>query len=284
LAYALFPWRMPLFSTLSAAWLAGVALAALDRSPNPAPQKTGLWLAAGLGLVLLAPTIRVLAQTRPVPPDTLLRLPALLGLAALYVAASRTGRPTPSRVAQTAWLAAIALALAAWGHFVMGVPRERVRTVRLEDVRTYEQQNPELLGTTTAAEYLPRWTHGRVPLPLPAPIVCAEGGRVEGYQQDARGARAVVITPADAAAVAGIFYFPGWQAYVDGRPSRTEPGPEGLILFALPRGRHAVELRLEDTPVRSAADAISLLALLGVVALLGLEVNRVRRRRRRAGA
>ena len=74
------------------------------------------------------------------------------------------------------------------------------------------------------------------------------------------------------------FYFPGWQALVDGEPVVIRPSyPEGLITFEVPPGEHHVSVRFGDTPVRKAANIVSVgsvLLVVGGTALLG-----VRRRR-----
>jgi hypothetical protein len=61
----------------------------------------------------------------------------------------------------------------------------------------------------------------------------------------------------------------GWRATIDGAPAelRTQPG-SGLMIIDLPPGEHALTLILERTPVRLAAEWLSLIAFIVVVALL----------------
>lgn len=66
-----------------------------------------------------------------------------------------------------------------------------------------------------------------------------------------------------------IRYFPGWAAYVDG--ARVQPeirAPQGLLAVSVPAGEHRVLLRFEDTPLRRASKAISLLGLALALVLL----------------
>jgi hypothetical protein len=71
------------------------------------------------------------------------------------------------------------------------------------------------------------------------------------------------------------FFFPGWQAYIDGALARTYPrGDLGLASVTVPPGDHAVAFRFEDTPVRAAANLISLIAFVGL--LVGLLIARRR--------
>ncbi len=74
------------------------------------------------------------------------------------------------------------------------------------------------------------------------------------------------------------FFFPGWQASVDGveAPLVAAPG-SGLIQLTIPAGQRRLELHFGRTAVRATADAVSLLSLLIFAALW------VRSRRRSPG-
>jgi hypothetical protein len=64
------------------------------------------------------------------------------------------------------------------------------------------------------------------------------------------------------------FFFPGWQAGVDGRGVPIEKAQaSGLIRIAVPPGERQVELVFRRTPVRAAADALSALTALVLVVL-----------------
>ncbi len=61
------------------------------------------------------------------------------------------------------------------------------------------------------------------------------------------------------------FFFPEWQAYVDGRPARTFPrGSLGLASVTVPPGDHAVSFQFQDTPLRTVANLISFVTALSV--------------------
>jgi hypothetical protein len=86
-------------------------------------------------------------------------------------------------------------------------------------------------------------------------------------------------------------YFPGWTAYVDGKPAAVEPSgwveyeerrsaALGVVEVRVPPGRHLVRLVFEDTPIRAWSKGASLASLgaLGLVFGVGLS------QRRRVGA
>ncbi|MBI3556349.1 MAG: hypothetical protein HY074_08815 [Deltaproteobacteria bacterium] len=67
-----------------------------------------------------------------------------------------------------------------------------------------------------------------------------------------------------------VFDYPNWHALVDGKPSLAT-GPDGIhgtLLMSLAPGKHVVHWRLRDTRLRLLSKWLSVLALLGLVALL----------------
>jgi hypothetical protein len=59
------------------------------------------------------------------------------------------------------------------------------------------------------------------------------------------------------------YYYPGWRAYVDGKPVPIRPeGKYGLIALEVPAGSHRILLRFEDTPLRFWSQILSLVSLL----------------------
>jgi hypothetical protein len=54
------------------------------------------------------------------------------------------------------------------------------------------------------------------------------------------------------------FYYPGWAAYVDGKPHPLAPSkPDGLLQLKLPAGTHDLQLRLEKTTPERSGELIS---------------------------
>ena len=73
-------------------------------------------------------------------------------------------------------------------------------------------------------------------------------------------------TPIDFRATYLTFDFPGWQVTIDDHTIPIVPSdPNGLITFDVPAGQHHIEVAFTDTPIRTAANAISVVAVLGLV-------------------
>ena len=147
------------------------------------------------------------------------------------------------------------------------------------DVFTYEHRS-KLVGVDPEGSYFPVWVKRR-PEGSPLEEQYATGGPVARFDETALPAgasvieakygpnRARVIVEARAPFRARYlaFYFPGWQATVDDKPVPVTPtDPDGLISFDVPAGRHTVTVRFGETPLRLAADVLSLLSLIALTA------------------
>ena len=62
-----------------------------------------------------------------------------------------------------------------------------------------------------------------------------------------------------------IFYFPGWQAWVDGQKAKIEIGSNGTMDFEVPVGQHEIKAEFGRTKLRLAADLVSLGSFLFLV-------------------
>jgi len=65
------------------------------------------------------------------------------------------------------------------------------------------------------------------------------------------------------------FFYPGWRAWLNGKPVEIVPEAEwGRFTFPVPAGRHHLAVRFGETPLRLAADLLSALSLWGLMILL----------------
>ena len=126
------------------------------------------------------------------------------------------------------------------------------------------------IGTTVSFEYLPptvaprpytsQWLNGGGRWPVKAlsgQLTAAELTEQRAARQTWRVATAVPST-----LTFPIMYWPGWQGEVDGQTVAIRPSDgSGLITLDAPAGQHEVTLRLTRTPVRLAAELVSLTAV-----------------------
>ena len=138
-------------------------------------------------------------------------------------------------------------------------------------------------GNAWMFEYMPVWALPRRsdffisagPAPARAPL---RGLEVTAGRQALLSRQFRVSSPAPWTLQLHQFYFPGWQALVDGQPAAVQPvGPLALVGVALPAGSHDVVLRFGLTPLRRAGWLLSALGL----ALGGAWWLRLRPRRAR---
>jgi hypothetical protein len=143
-------------------------------------------------------------------------------------------------------------------------------------------------ATASANEYLPRWVADPRPpaqpqgsprvdqAPLPA------GSKIEPLALHALDYHYAVDLPGGSHVVLQRFYFPGWQAWVDGRPVQIQPAePYGQIAVAVPAGHHELRVALGSTPAQRAGGGLALVAVAVVLVLMVL--GRGRRRSERLG-
>ena len=143
----------------------------------------------------------------------------------------------------------------------------------------------DTLGTTAKGEYLPSWVDRMPDAEGPAldaayaaggPIVrlpaadLPAGARIMHAEYGPVSAAIELETPVPFQARYLAFYYPGWRVTVDGDRVPIAPTePDGLLSFAVPAGRHTIRVRFGETPLRLAADAISLVSL-GALLILAL--------------
>ncbi len=104
--------------------------------------------------------------------------------------------------------------------------------------------------------------------PLRRAAIVAGAGEILAQEADALSVTARLRAEEPVRLRFYTYYFPGWRATLDGQPVEIAPDPpNGLIGLDVPAGEHEVVLRFGSTPIRRAATAISITALLIVAAL-----------------
>jgi hypothetical protein len=146
----------------------------------------------------------------------------------------------------------------------------------LDTVR-YEVESGQL-GTASTAEYLPVWVEqipgpgavpydraGHIPLRLipPPETVGFSTSRLRLNVEEV-----LFQSPTPFTATFRIFYFPGWQVTLDGRPAPLLiDSPTGFISVQVPAGQHTVGVSRRPTAPHIAGTSISIAALLATIAI-----------------
>lgn len=162
--------------------------------------------------------------------------------------------------------------------------------VGMAGLMRFQQSSGEMTGQSVWARVIPTWS--------PLAEVWARGGEVTSRadygalpagatvtERRANSQGEIVVTDAPTPFDLGwnITYYPGWRAYLldpetERRITELEIVPHserGHLRMRVPAGRHAVQVRFEETPVRRLGTALSLVSAL-IVALLLVAGPRLR--------
>ena len=126
------------------------------------------------------------------------------------------------------------------------------------------------LGTSSSAEFRPRWADSSQLIPDPAAGPgTAQVALLAGSNY---GLAARAVDGSGGPLRFTTFYFPGWEVTLDGsRVLQTHPSTSlGLLTVDLPPGHHEFELVWRGTEVQRIAGLITLMTLAGLVLLYGL--------------
>jgi len=130
------------------------------------------------------------------------------------------------------------------------------------------------IGTTIRYEYLPRDVSPRLYISEAAvdgalrPI--ADGGGLLAWdlleRTPTKQIWQMTVDAGGATVAFPLNWWPGWQADVDGARVAASPMPgSGRLTVSLPAGDHTITLRLRNTPLRSLAEALSILTVMGLI-------------------
>ncbi len=256
-------WRQPgerrAWDGLAYGWLVLAAAAVLLWLMTPA--SIGIWEAAPL------------LKWAQFPWRLLLLLGLLSGL--LGGAMLHTLR-RHRRLAEAAWLglAGLSIISATWSLWPEHIALSGAEFGRAQ-VFAYEYLSNSI-GSTVRQEYLPVQVKERPwssDLVLSYPEATARGawtlegdGRLETIRDQSTYRELAVGGPTTV--VLHSYYFPGWQATLDGQPVEVaaEPGT-GLLRVEVPAGLHRLVVQMAETPLRQTADLLSQVVLLAILAL-----------------
>ncbi len=258
-------------------------------------QHRAQWQSAYVLILLAASTLMITPLSRPlwqnIPllplvqfPWRFLSLQAFAGsLILAYLIPGPRQESTTGRTLRPALWAAIALGLLVLGSALLPLRPERLlideTDVTAERLMLYEYFTGNI-GTTIRADYLPSWVN---PRPYtseafwqggdkPAPLTI-EGQTASADPRELGPASerwAIDVTSPEAMLAFHTYYYPGWEALVDGQAAPIEPmSGLGYIKLRLSQGSHEVTLRLGRTRVQWVAEVISVLTVAALLTALG---------------
>ncbi len=189
------------------------------------------------------------------------------------------------RLAVVGFGALLVLALLNVGPYLFPSPGlwrpEPAGGVGLADIGRHELQDG-WRGTTSANEYLPRWVEdpdppltllsayeqGQAPERFDAGSLPA-GSRVETVKSGPLEDVFRLVMPEAATVTIRRFYYPGWKAWIDGKPASIRPAsPFGLIALDVPAGERELRVAWGSTPPRTAGWVLFGAGLVLTLALL----------------
>ncbi len=260
-------------------------------------QIDGRWVVILAGLVIS--TLMITPLSRPIW-DHLPMLPVVqfpwrfLSVQALFAAATTAaiflpvpGRRTPSTVHTTVAMGIVALVSLVSTLLSLHPDRLAIgpADVTVERLQLYELFTGNI-GTTIRYEWLPRTTNPRpytsewltlgegeiTPPPIPTiPVVdaAANAPPVSAHLLERGPTHQTWRVTGNGNALAfPLLYWPGWSAKVDGTPTDVWPIEDaGYLALTVPSGEHTITLRLSATPLRQAAQGVSLVAVILLTAI-----------------
>jgi hypothetical protein len=133
----------------------------------------------------------------------------------------------------------------------------------IADMQAFERDT-HTIGTTARGEYLPRPVVQMPPEVADQPFA-TDNPYLTILSQERRGVtyRASVSASQPTTVTVNSFVYPGWRAEVNETAVTITPSPTyGLITFAVPAGSHELTVTFGETPMRQAANWVSILSLL----------------------
>ncbi len=282
------PFAMGLAQTLFAAMGAVILVVRGFRRGQETPE---IFILLGL----LVSTVMITPLSRPLwdhlPLLSVVQFPwRFLSVQALFTAAA-TGEVANQQAGGSAkksnlvlWSSAILIAVLLTASTLLPLRPERLH-IGPDDVSVERLQLYELftgnIGTTIRYEWLPNTANPRPytsdaliePDALPRAIPL-DGAMLDAALVERRPTRQTWRVWGEGGGIAfPLFYWPGWEARVDGRRAEVWPVEgSGYLALEVPPGEHTVVLRLGRTPVRAVAEGVSLIAVLALLVIVASQV------------
>jgi hypothetical protein len=237
-----------------------------------------IWGLASLGVVLFLMNIRSSFIWRSISLLPYFQFPWRFLILTTFLTAFLAATVEKIPLKPKKWLAACLLVLVPFLTFNYFKP-EKVMSERTDDyfmnryfankTKTGYTKETSLVYLTLKEEYLrlPLWTNQR-PEESPQAKIETEKGELVFQEKSAIKFLADLKTPEKTKVNFHNYYYPGWQALVDGKKIEIEINePYGDMLIRVPEGEHQILFRFIEAPLRIFAN---LLSLISIIIALGL--------------
>ncbi len=141
--------------------------------------------------------------------------------------------------------------------------------------KTGYKQEISSVYLTLKEEYLrlPLWTKER-PETLPGEKIEVEKGEVIYSEESPTRFTAEVEVPVTTKLIFHNYYYPGWEAYLDGQKKEVEVNqPHGDISLQIPQGEHQALFQFKETPLRMFTNLVSLFSIIVTLGLFSWRRN-----------
>ena len=136
----------------------------------------------------------------------------------------------------------------------------------------------DLQRTAGIFDYLPKTAKENPKGPQEVLVEVMEGeAEINNSIQKTNWAKFQITVTKEALVRVNIFQFPNWKAYIDGKITKIlipETERWGRTYITIPEGIHGVYLKLNNTPLRTLSNIISLTTWLGLIGYLVLQFKR----------
>jgi hypothetical protein len=220
--YVQFPWRFLLFAAFASSALAGVVFAYLEQT-HPRWRFFGLGALIAIVLLVYGPYVH-----------------------ARFVAADTTTRETRTLEKD---------------ELVKATSDPEL--IPIEEFLTIENMRRIGMRATILDDFLPIWVATK-PTALPPENHEVSVGTVEVTPIRERAVERTyrLYSPTGGRVEFFTFWFPGWTGELDGKEIDLFPrGPSGCLHVEVPPGEHTLRIRFGNSPIRTAAEIISLISL-----------------------
>ncbi len=173
--------------------------------------------------------------------------------------------------------AAILVVVAIVGAFVLLQSRLFTPETFVTNTDQYYRTDAEFIRSDmskTLNDYLPRDQTDNPTTPLGSDerltVEPFSGAKVSNVVDRGYMVTAQIDCQASCPVSVNIFEFPGWRATIDGKTANLATDDFFHTYFLrVPQGTHAIDLRLEDTPVRKVGNSLSIVALIAILWITG---------------